>query len=118
MTDQSDWNDEMLLAFAAPFKEMVQKMQGGMNIQRTQAVNGMAVPDGCMAAVFDRESNSGITAIAFGRGTMKAYIEVCIDPKDGVTVLSSVIDSRCALAGEIFAKAFREYIEKCRAFAT
>src|SRR5262245_22451068 len=109
-------NREMLLAFSKPFPEAVAKMQGGIHVQNTDGINVMRVPAGVMAAVFDKDTNIGITAVAFGRSKFKVYLEVVIDPADGLAVISSVIDSRCTIAGEIFAQAFTEYIEKCRAF--
>lgn len=90
MTDQAAKNEQALRAFAERFDPP-------LKVVPTQNIAGQRVSYGYMAAYWNPDCEIGITALCWGRGHFKAYIEM--------TGASVVADE----AGELMAETIRRY---------
>lgn len=89
MTDQASKNRAIIEEFAAQFDPP-------LKVVATQNIDNRKVAHGHMAAYWDDAKEIGVTAICWGRGHFKAYLEV-------------TGNDAAADAGRLMAKAVKEY---------
>ncbi len=79
--DNADFNKQVIQRFcdSADAKQLRQLLGGTMNIVKTERINSQGAVDAYTTSCYSKERGIGVTAIAFGLGQFKAYVEVVGD---------------------------------------
>ena len=97
--DNQELNRELIEAFVASAAGQFPHsagMSGGLNVCKTDGIDGMPVPHGYTASVYDSEHGIGMTVIVWGSQRFKAFVEIVSNPSDG--------KERAEVAGRVFGR--------------